>query len=85
MTEHEVRDRDIARLAAFVQAEFNAGRKHTGNSLEERRTDLRMTQKQVRAAVENALQAGALQSRPLPKDEVHGRRTTYLVVPEGVL
>jgi hypothetical protein len=71
-------ERALREVVAFVRAQARDAVRHTPRSLRDRAPQLRLTKRQIEAAVEHGLMNGALVERALPDDEKRGARKTFL-------
>ena len=62
----------------FLLSEIKRDRRHTQNSLEDSADILNLNRKAIRAALNELKVSGRVMDAPLPKEDRHGRRTTYL-------
>jgi RecA-family ATPase len=65
-------------ILRFLASELKASRYHTKNSVREQTTVLKMSQHQIREAVEELFVSNQVLLRPMPEHLRHGRRTDYL-------
>jgi len=70
----------LRRLYGFLQAEAANGIRHSRSSLEDRLKELQCSRQEVRATVHVAIERKHLEEKPLPKDQQHGRRKSYLAL-----